>query len=57
VTTSSTSRTLHLVDLENLLGNPRADAPRALSMLDAYLDIASRTTHSRRVTETDGSSG
>jgi hypothetical protein len=40
VTTSSTSRTLHLVDLENLLGDPRANASDALAKLDAYLEVA-----------------
>jgi hypothetical protein len=40
VTTSSTSRTLHLVDLENLLGDPGADAATALAMLDTYLHVA-----------------
>lgn len=40
MTTSSTSRTLHLVDLENLLGDPRADAATALATLDTYLDVA-----------------
>jgi hypothetical protein len=42
MTTSSTisSRTLHLVDLENLLGDPRAGAATALATFDAYLDAA-----------------
>jgi hypothetical protein len=40
VTTSSTSRTIHLVDLENLLGDPRADAGTALATFDAYLTVA-----------------
>jgi hypothetical protein len=33
-------RTLHLVDLENLLGDPRADAASALATLDAFLGVA-----------------
>jgi hypothetical protein len=40
VTTSSTSRTLHLVDLENLCGDPRADAPWALATFDEFLAVA-----------------
>lgn len=44
MTTSSSSptslRTLHLLDLENLLGDPRADAERALAMFADYLDVA-----------------
>jgi hypothetical protein len=39
-TTSSTLRTLHLVDLENLIGDPHADAPTALATFAAYLDVA-----------------
>ncbi|HEU5309022.1 MAG TPA: NYN domain-containing protein [Acidimicrobiia bacterium] len=42
-TSSSTSpshRTLHLVDLENLVGDPRADARTALATLDTYLELA-----------------
>jgi hypothetical protein len=38
--TSSTSRSLHLVDLENLLANPRASAPVALATFDQYLAVA-----------------
>jgi hypothetical protein len=40
VTTSSTSRTLHLVDLENLCGDPRADAAHALATFDEFLAVA-----------------
>jgi hypothetical protein len=42
VTTSSgtSDRALHLVDLENLLGDPRADAVTALATFDVYLDVA-----------------
>jgi hypothetical protein len=40
-TSSGTSRrTLHLVDLENLLGDPRATTDAALATFDAYLDVA-----------------
>jgi hypothetical protein len=39
-TSSTTSRTLHLVDLENLLGDPRAEADVALATFSTYLDIA-----------------
>jgi hypothetical protein len=40
-TSSSTShRTLHLVDLENLLGDPRATTDAALATFGAYLDVA-----------------
>jgi hypothetical protein len=40
-TSSGTSdRTLHLVDLENLLGDPRADAVVALATFSAYLHVA-----------------
>ena len=38
--TSPVVRSLHLVDLENLLGDPRADAGTALAMFDAFLDVA-----------------
>ena len=42
MSTSSTisERTLHLVDLENLLGDPRADAASALATFDAFLGVA-----------------
>lgn len=40
MTTSSTSRTLHLVDLENLIGDPLAERDVALATLDTYLDLA-----------------
>lgn len=33
-------RTLHLVDLENLIGDPRADAPTALATFEQYLVTA-----------------
>lgn len=33
-------RTLHLLDLENLLGDPRAGADRALATFAEYLDVA-----------------
>ena len=33
-------RSLHLVDLENLVGDPRAGAAVALDTFDAYLDAA-----------------
>jgi hypothetical protein len=33
-------RTLHLVDLENLLGDPRAEGRTALHALDVYLELA-----------------
>ena len=40
-TSSGTSHsTLHLVDLENLLGDPRAEADVALATFSAYLDVA-----------------
>ena len=40
-TSSITShRTLHLVDLENLVGDPRAEAAPALDTLAAYLRLA-----------------
>jgi hypothetical protein len=38
---SSTSRSLHLVDLENLLGDPRAEASSALATFGAYLEVSS----------------
>ena len=38
--TSPTSRTLHLVDLENLVGGPYASAVMALATLDTYLNLA-----------------
>jgi hypothetical protein len=43
MTTSSlitTRRSLHLVDLENLAGDPRANAASALHVYDEYLDAA-----------------
>jgi hypothetical protein len=43
MTTSSTSsshRTLHLVDLENLVGDPRANGATALATFDSYLELA-----------------
>ncbi len=42
MTTSSITsrRSLHLVDLENLVGDPRAEARPALDTLGAYLDAA-----------------
>jgi hypothetical protein len=42
MTTSSitSQRSLHLVDLENLVGDPRAEATVALDTFDAYLDAA-----------------
>jgi hypothetical protein len=42
MTTSSITsrRSLHLVDLENLVGDPRADATSALHTYDEYLDAA-----------------
>jgi hypothetical protein len=40
-TSSGTShRTLHLVDLENLLGDPRADADVALARFHEFLTVA-----------------
>jgi hypothetical protein len=41
MTTSSITsrRSLHLVDLENLVGDPRAEAEPALSTLREYLDV------------------
>jgi len=47
MTTSSITshRSLHLVDLENLVGDPRIDAAPALDTFDAYLEPAgSRAT-------------
>jgi len=35
-----TSRTLHLVDLENLAGSPRVSAGEAIETLHSYLDAA-----------------
>lgn len=35
-----TGRTLHLVDLENLVGDPRAEAEPALGTFTAYLELA-----------------
>ncbi len=35
-----THRTLHLVDLENLVGDPHADADPALETLAEYLELA-----------------
>lgn len=33
-------RTLHLIDLENLAGGPRPDAPNAFATIEAYLHLA-----------------
>jgi hypothetical protein len=38
--TSPTHRTLHLVDLENLLGDPRASADVALARFHEFLTVA-----------------
>lgn len=37
---SPTIRTLHLVDLENLAGDPMASKDEALAALDLYLDLS-----------------
>jgi hypothetical protein len=42
---SSSHRTLHLVDLENLVGDPRADAATALATLDSFLELAQWQHH------------
>ncbi len=39
-TTLTTTRTLHLVDIENLVGNPFASKRDALDALDRYLELA-----------------
>ena len=39
-TTLTTTRTLHLVDIENLVGDPRAATAVVLDVLDRYLDLA-----------------
>jgi hypothetical protein len=39
-TLTTTTRTLHLVDLENLVGDPMADGAAALDALDRYLTTA-----------------
>jgi len=39
-TTLTTTRTLHLVDIENLVGDPKAPTATVLEVLDSYLDIA-----------------
>ena len=39
-TLTTTTRTLHLVDLENLVGDPVADGAAALDALDRYLTTA-----------------
>ena len=39
-TTSTEPRTLHLVDLENLLGQSRLDNPDASAALEQYLELA-----------------
>lgn len=38
--TDVAGRTLHLVDLENLVGDPEARGPRVRAALDAYLELA-----------------
>src|SRR3954453_23319474 len=38
--TLTTTRTLHLVDIENLVGDPMAPAAVVLDVLDRYLDLA-----------------
>src|SRR5512144_1964125 len=39
-TTLTTTRTLHLVDIENLVGDPKAPTATVLDVLDRYLDLA-----------------
>ncbi len=38
--TATATRTLHLVDLENLVGDPYADGETAIAVLDRYLELA-----------------
>src|SRR5689334_3314319 len=38
--TLTTTRTLHLVDIENLVGDPKAPAAIVLDVLDRYLHLA-----------------
>ena len=39
-TTLTATRTLHLVDIENLVGDPKAPTVVVLDVLDRYLDVA-----------------
>ena len=39
-TTLTTTRTLHLVDIENLVGDPKAPTAMVLDVLDRYLEVA-----------------
>ena len=39
-TTLTTTRTLHLVDIENLVGDPKAPTAVVLDVLDRYLEVA-----------------
>src|SRR3954447_16532387 len=38
--TLTTTRTLHLVDIENLVGDPKAPTATVLDVLDRFLDLA-----------------
>lgn len=40
MSTSSASRSLHLVDLENLIGDPHTATTTALATFDTYLEVA-----------------
>jgi hypothetical protein len=40
ISTSTTTRTLHLVDLENLVGDPYADGASAIDALERYLEAS-----------------
>ena len=40
ITSITSRRSLHLVDLENLVGDPRAEASAALEVFGEYLDAA-----------------
>ncbi|MGZ4755217.1 MAG: hypothetical protein ACXWA9_09930 [Acidimicrobiia bacterium] len=40
ITTLTTTRTLHLVDIENLVGDPHATKAAALDALTRYVDLA-----------------
>lgn len=40
IQTATGTRTLHLVDLENLVGDPYADGAKAMAVLDRYFELA-----------------
>ena len=40
IPTATATRTMHLVDLENLVGDPYADGETAMAVLDRYLELA-----------------